>query len=82
MNSLLRSLRYPNLDFLNIEIRIFEYQRSHNFQRALFYSLHYPKATTYSTMVLIDTQITVLFVEATQMGISAHTRQALEDEGI
>ena len=33
-------------------------------------------------MVFTDTQITAFFAEATQMGLSARTRQALEDEVI
>ena len=33
-------------------------------------------------MVFTDTQITDFFTEANQMGISARTNQALEDEGI
>ena len=37
---------------------------------------------TSSTMVFTDTQITAFFTEATQMGISEHTRQALDDEGV
>ena len=38
--------------------------------------------TTFSTMMFTATQITDLFTETNQMGISARTRQALEDEGI
>ena len=79
---LLRSFRYPNYYCLNIEIAIFGYQRAHNLQKSIFYSLHQPKATTSSTMVSTATQITAFFAEDTQMGISARTRQALEYEGI
>ena len=79
---LLRFLRYPNSDCLNIEIVILLPQRVHNFRQAIFHSLHQPKATTSSTMVFTATQITAFFTESTQMEIFAHTRQALEDEGI
>ena len=37
---------------------------------------------TYSTMVFTSTKINVFFTEATHMGLSACTRQALDDEGI
>ena len=33
-------------------------------------------------MVFTATQITAFFIESTQMGISARTRQALDNEGI
>ena len=82
MNFLLRSLRYPNLDCLNIEISIFESQRAHNFLKAIFYSLNQPKATTSSTMVFTATQSTALLTKATQIGLSARALQALEDEVI
>ena len=38
--------------------------------------------TTSLTIVFTTNQITEFFMEATQMGISACTRQALDDEGI
>ena len=82
MEFLLRLLRYPNSDCLNIEIKIFEFQRAHNFRKAIFYSLHQPKVTTSSKMVFTSTKKTTFFTEATQMGISARTRQALEYEGL